>query len=562
MADEKAKIEQYSSRYATLSKELETAKKNEDAQALQNTISALDSWANEVKGFLDDINGSDITNEVSYSNLYAIYNKWAKGYTRATYVDTLNRITTRAKEKEAEAKGESTSDEYNQIVANFSPETKAVLGNSVSNYMEFNINPVKADYYAIKSFLEKHRVHTGGNDSGLSSDSKAATKQGNTGGTDTKLALQHKQTLDAFFTNFEKARKKQARQNPPEEEAPERKEPELNIDKYSGPAANVYVDNLVNGLSHADGVGYAKSTLDGTEDTLKDTGDYITARDKNLTKEEEKQYRADLEANLYGRNARINDNIARGSKGENANNRNFETTLRYSRLADALNNRVHTRASIPSVISFSAFGPSANIAGQRAELYQMPKIETEEMRQMDTVRGLSKDQSGRQINRQQNYRDAAQELTANEMQDKLKLQTELSQRLMDRRDKFTDEEMRQWYQTRYDEEMRRKATEWEKKFGRDFGIESAKFIAEMNKADPTLAAIMGKAIDIVPPDYVQQFLTEVLMPYGRAIRAGEPVSKVIERAAYDFGNFAANGLYGFTKGGAEGIMDAIKEILS
>ena len=346
------------------------------------------------------------------------------------------------------------------------------------------------------------------------------------------------------------------------EKASERKEPELNIDQYSGPAAEVDVDNLVNGLSHADEVGYAKSTLDGTEDTLKDTGDYITARDKNLTKEEEKQYRADLDADVYGRNARINDNIARGSKGENANNRNFETTLRYSRLADALNNRVHTRASLPSVISFSAFGPSANIAGQRAELYQMPKIETEEMRQMNTVRDLSKDQSGRQINRQQNYRDAAQELTANEMQDKLKLQTELSKRLMDRRDKFTDEEMRQWYQTQYDEEMKRKATEWEKKFGRDFGIESARFIAEMNKADPTLAAIMGKALNIVPPDYVQQFLTEVLMPYGRALRAGEPVSKVIERAAYDFGNFAANGLYGFTKGGAEGIMDAIKEILS
>ena len=359
--------------------------------------------------------------------------------------------------------------------------------------------------------------------------------------------------------NFEK-KKKAALNNPPEEKAPERKEPELNIDKYSGQAANVDVNNLVNGLSHADEVGYAKSTLDGTEDTLKDTGDYITARDKNLTKEEEKQYRADLEANAYGRNARINDNIARGSKGENANNRSFETTLRYSRLADALNNRVHTRASLPSVVSFSAFGPSANIAGQRAELYQMPKIETEEMRQMNTVRDLSKDQSGRQINRQQNYRDAAQELTANEMQDKLKLQTELSKRLMDRRDKFTDEEMRQWYQTRYDEEMNRKATEWEKKFGRDFGIESAKFIAEMNKTDPTLAAIMGKAIDIVPPDYVQQFLTEVLMPYGRAIRAGEPVSKVIERAAYDFGNFAANGLYGFTKGGFEGIMDALKEI--
>lgn len=458
-------------------------------------------------------------------------------YWIGSYANTIRKLRVKVSKEE---KKEKESNAYDELVANFSPETKAVLNNSMSNYVGFNLEPVKNDYNSIVSFLKEYKINP------MHSS---------------HIAAQHKQTLDNFFKTFNKEKKRQEKEIKRQEEAPERKEPELNIDKYSGPAAEVDVDNLVNGLSHADGVGYAKSTLDGTEDTLKDTGDYITARDKNLTKEEEKQYRADLEANAYGRNARINDNIARGSKGENANNRSFETTLRYSRLADALNNRVHTRASLPSVVSFSAFGPSANIAGQRAELYQMPKIETEEMRQMDTVRGLSKDQSGRQINRQQNYRDAAQELTANEMQDKLKLQTELSKRLMDRRDKFTDEETRQWYQTRYDEEMKRKATEWEKKFGRDFGLESAKFIAEMNKTDPTLAAIMGKAIDIVPPDYVQQFLTEVLMPYGRAIRAGEPVSKVIERAAYDFGNFAAKGLYGFTKGGIDGIMDAIKEIL-
>lgn len=481
----------------------------------------------------------------------------------STTIENLRRRVDRLKGEEAEEKGVSTSDEYNKIVENFSSETRAVLDNNVSNYVGFNINPVKADYNTIVNFLKEHKVYTGNDSSsGPSSDSKAAWQQGNTGGTDTRLALKHKQTLDNFFMNFEKNKQKQAIQTPPEEKEPEEEEPSLDIDKYSGPAANVNVDNLVSGLSHADEVGYAKSTLDGTEDALKDTEDYITARDKNLTKEEEKQYRADLETDAYGRNARINDNIARGSKGENANNRNFETTLRYSRLADALNNRVHTRGLRGTTGFASAFGSGLANTSQRAELYQMPKIDTEEMRQMDTIRGLSKDQSGRQINRQQNYRDAAQELTAAEMQDKLELQTELSRRLMDRRDKFTDEEMRQWYQTRYDEEMRRKATEWEKKFGRDFGIESARFIAEMNKEDPTLAAIMGKAIDIVPPDYVQQFLTEVLMPYGRALRAGESASDVVERLAYDFGNFAANGLYGFTKGGVKGILDALKEILS
>lgn len=541
----------------------------------------MKSWNDldeEVRAFittLRDVSGKENSvDKEQAQHIIDTYNELLKEYEddtstssqikkHSTTIENLRRRVDRLKGEEAEEKGVSTSDEYNKIVENFSSETRAVLGNNVSNYVGFNINPVKADYNTIVNFLKEHKVYTGnGSSSGPSSDSKAAAQQGNTGGTDTSLALKHKQTLDNFFMNFEKNKQKQAIQTPPEEKEPEEEEPSLDIGKYSGPAANVNVDNLVSGLSHADEVGYAKSTLDGTEDTLKDTEDYITARDKNLTKEEEKQYRADLEADAYGRNARINDNIARGSKGENANNRNFETTLRYSRLADALNNRVHTRGLRGTTGFASAFGSGLANTSQRAELYQMPKIDTEEMRQMDTIRGLSKDQSGRQINRQQNYRDAAQELTAAEMQDKLKLQTELSRRLMDRRDKFTDEEMRQWYQTRYDEEMRRKATEWEKKFGRDFGIESARFIAEMNKEDPTLAAIMGKAIDIVPPDYVQQFLTEVLMPYGRALRAGESASDVVERLAYDFGNFAANGLYGFTKGGVEGILDALKEILS
>ena len=541
----------------------------------------MKSWNDldeEVRAFittLRDVSGKENSvDKEQAQHIIDTYNELLKEYEddtstssqikkHSTTIENLRRRVDRLKGEEAEEKGVSTSDEYNKIVENFSSETRAVLGNNVSNYVGFNINPVKADYNTIINFLKEHKVYTGnGSSSGPSSDSKAAAQQGNTGGTDTSLALKHKQTLDNFFMNFEKNKQKQAIQTPPEEKEPEEEEPSLDIGKYSGPAANVNVDNLVSGLSHADEVGYAKSTLDGTEDTLKDTEDYITARDKNLTKEEEKQYRADLEADAYGRNARINDNIARGSKGENANNRNFETTLRYSRLADALNNRVHTRGLRGTTGFASAFGSGLANTSQRAELYQMPKIDTEEMRQMDTIRGLSKDQSGRQINRQQNYRDAAQELTAAEMQDKLKLQTELSRRLMDRRDKFTDEEMRQWYQTRYDEEMRRKATEWEKKFGRDFGIESARFIAEMNKEDPTLAAIMGKAIDIVPPDYVQQFLTEVLMPYGRALRAGESASDVVERLAYDFGNFAAKGLYGFTKGGVEGILDALKEILS
>lgn len=531
------------------------------------SMSDLDENVREFVTTLRNIRGKE--NSVSKEQAQHIidtYNELLEKYKGDSA--TLNRIKDhamtvenlrRAKERAEGASGESWYGEFEKIKANLSSESKAILEGNVSDYTSFNTAPVQADINQLTSLINKVNKEAGfgvaDNASGYAAISQGTVVKG------LSEVERYRDTLQAALGKVNHEKKKTALNNPPKEEAPERKEPELNIDKYSGPAANVDVDNLVNGLSHADGVGYAKSTLDGTEDTLKDTGDYITARDKNLTKEEEKQYRADLEANAYGRNARINDNIARGSKGENANNRSFETTLRYSRLADALNNRVHTRASLPSVISFSAFGPSANIAGQRAELYQMPKIETEEMRQMNTVRDLSKDQSGRQINRQQNYRDAAQELTANEMQDKLKLQTELSKRLMDRRDKFTDEEMRQWYQTRYDEEMKRKATEWEKKFGRDFGIESAKFIAEMNKADPTLAAIMGKALNIVPPDYIQQFLTEVLMPYGRAIRAGEPVSKVIERAAYDFGNFAANGLYGFTKGGIDGIMDAIKEIL-
>lgn len=123
MADEKAKIKEYSDRYKKLIEGLKTAKKSEDAQALQSNISALDSWATEVKGFLDATNGTDITNDVAYSELWAIYNSWANSYTRAEYIDTLNRITTR---KEG-ASGESWYGEFEKIKANLSPESKAIL---------------------------------------------------------------------------------------------------------------------------------------------------------------------------------------------------------------------------------------------------------------------------------------------------------------------------------------------------------------------------------------------------------------------------------------------------
>ena len=166
---------------------------------------------------------------------------------------------------------EQIKSEFEKIKNNLSPESKAILEGNVSDYTSFNTAPIQADINQLTALINKANKEAGfgGKDNAPSS---AAISQGTVVNGLSEVE-KYRDTLQAALghANFEK--KKAASNNPPEEKAPERKEPDFNIDKYSGPAANVDVDNLVNGLSHADGVGYAKSTLDGTEDTLKDTGD-------------------------------------------------------------------------------------------------------------------------------------------------------------------------------------------------------------------------------------------------------------------------------------------------
>lgn len=411
------------------------------------------------------------------------------------------------------------------VVSTFSEPTKSVIDGNGCDYTESNLALLKKDLQKIIKFAN---TKNGINEN---TPSYAARSQGDTA--DLKTARQHESKIKQAITSCEMAIAKEKLK--PEEKndvAPS------NIDYSSYGTKDVDPSSV--DISHAEDDKMAKSTLTGEEDALKDTDDYIDARQKNLTKEEEKQYRKDLEDDEYGRNARINDNIARGSKGENANNRNFETTLRYSRLADALNNKVHIKGGRTSTLMGATAGGTMGVDGELSSIYQMPKIDTEEMRQQQTIRDLSKGQSERQISRQQNYRDAAQKLTEAEMQDKLKLQTQLSERLMNRRDKMTDEEMRQWYQEPYNEQMRRTAAEWDKKFERDFGIEGATFLSDLNKMNPTLAAIIGEAIKIAPPSFAEQFATEVLVPYANAIRAGKPVDVVMKDVGGSVGNILAS----------------------
>lgn len=111
--------------------------------------------------------------------------------------------------------------------------------------------------------------------------------------------------------------------------------------------------------------------------------------------------------NLVKERAKVNpfyhrdEYIPGGSVATNINMKNREDTLKYSRLADALNNQYFRSPQIGSTLQGGIMGQG--VVGQHAnfgELYKTP-FETEEMRQMQRARELEKLMKERELGRQQ-----------------------------------------------------------------------------------------------------------------------------------------------------------------
>jgi len=130
--------------------------------------------------------------------------------------------------------------------------------------------------------------------------------------------------------------------------------------------------------------------------------------------------------------AHQNEDLTRNSmRNPNVNDATYRQTLKYSRLADKMNNRYFLRPpdTIGTGIGGQVTGGTQGVTGQQASLYRMP-IETEEMRQMQRLREYEALARGRQIGRTEDFRDQSQRLTLAMNLEKLRRSSELANELV------------------------------------------------------------------------------------------------------------------------------------
>lgn len=139
--------------------------------------------------------------------------------------------------------------------------------------------------------------------------------------------------------------------------------------------------------------------------------------------------------------AHYGENIAKGNRNLNANAQNADTTLRYSRLADYMNNIQWMKKPSTATVGMGFKGLKEGEAG---EWHNPHQIETEEMRQQAAIRDLSKMQSGKMIDLQDRYNNMDAMYQEAKMMQKLRLEGAI-----------TELQYQQWYQI------------WQEKFYQD-----------------------------------------------------------------------------------------------
>ena len=148
------------------------------------------------------------------------------------------------------------------------------------------------------------------------------------------------------------------------------------------------VQPKVNAMTNAAGAGGTVDPSIGIRDIWQYTPNVNEVWYKNYLKDQNKQAWARLskyQDMIRDPNSQWytdpNFDTAKGSAKYNLNGMTPEETLKYARLADRLNNRVYYQQGMTNNL-----GPLGGSVGTEGSVYQMPRVETEETRQRETMR--------------------------------------------------------------------------------------------------------------------------------------------------------------------------------
>lgn len=136
--------------------------------------------------------------------------------------------------------------------------------------------------------------------------------------------------------------------------------------------------------------------------------------------------------------AEWNKDLVRGDRSTNVSGRDPRDVARLSRLADKMNNRVYLG---PADIGHRTFN-MGNDPIRFSQMYQMPKVETEDTRQMERMRQYEAQDRTRDIARQNDYKDLDRLWADRKYIETMRREGRMSDKEADYRLKPLDEEIR------------------------------------------------------------------------------------------------------------------------
>jgi hypothetical protein len=218
---------------------------------------------------------------------------------------------------------------------------------------------------------------------------------------------------------------------------------------------------------------------------------YTPALYDGIVKQEVQRYISDMQNKPNNMNFG-NTNLALGGKFGNLNRKTAEDTLKYQRLVDRLNNRVYMKGQSlrPQVAGHGFSGVDAALNFDR---YQMPKVETEETRQMINVRAWEDAMRKAEIVRQQGYQDLDLKTKQSWLSELIRKSGGMTDSDIRRYDKMYDEELH-LYRMHKEHAYRKAFDEFSKLVTENLSRESAEIALNAWKNDPVTGAVLAELL--------------------------------------------------------------------
>ena len=202
-------------------------------------------------------------------------------------------------------------------------------------------------------------------------------------------------------------------------------------------------------------------------------------------------------------------NLSREQYGGNINEQDFDTTLRYSRMADMLNNRMHLTPSSIGARTATRGSSGTGIDQIGIGMQKGPQVETEETRQMRMNEQLAAQQRQQDIARQGNIWSRTLEIQKGLDQNMVAMASKIGMDGMELANLIAKLQIQKEYGEEYDQILRMIYDDFGNKLRYHYNAEVADFL-NRHKEDFIHASMMGQQVGVTLPSRFTQMIDGII----------------------------------------------------